>query len=212
MKSVLILEDLSETRRWLSAVVARAFPGARVSEAGTVAAAKALIDREVFDLALVDLNLPDGDGLTVLRHLQRRAPRTMAIVSTIMASDSAIVAALSAGADGYVLKSEDSELMERHLHQLSSGIPALSPAIARRIMDHFRNTGPSFEPAQDLTARETDVLRLIARGMRVSEAAAAIGIAETTVATHIKTIYRKLGISSRAEAAIQAARLGLLNE
>ena len=136
----------------------------------------------------------------------------MAIVSTIMASDSAIVAALSAGADGYVLKSEDSELMERHLHQLSSGIPALSPAIARRIMDHFRNTGPSFEPAQDLTARETDVLRLIARGMRVSEAAAAIGIAETTVATHIKTIYRKLGISSRAEAAIQAARLGLLNE
>ena len=63
MKSVLILEDLSETRRWLSAVVARAFPGARVSEAGTVAAAKALIDREVFDLALVDLNLPDGGNI-----------------------------------------------------------------------------------------------------------------------------------------------------
>jgi DNA-binding NarL/FixJ family response regulator len=208
MKSVLIVEDVAETRRWLGALVLAAFPEARVTEAATLRAALGLL-RDSFDLALIDLGLPDGSGLDVLRALRSQQSGALCVVTTVMGDDASIVAALSTGADGYLLKEQPSEVLVRQLTQLSLGVPALSPAVARRIMEHFRLTGPAAEPEADLTQRETEVLGMIGRGMRNSEVAAALGLAETTVAGYIKAIYRKLGISSRAEASWHATRLGL---
>lgn len=208
MRSVLIVEDVAETRLWLGGLVQAAFPDARLSEAATVRAAQALL-RVNFDLALIDLGLPDGSGLDVLRALRSQQSGVLCVVTTVMGDDASIVAALSTGADGYLLKEQPAEVLVRQLTQLSLGVPALSPAVARRIMDHFRLTGPAAEPEAGLTQRETEVLGMIGRGMRNGEVAQALGLAETTVAGYIKAIYRKLGISSRAEASWHATRMGL---
>ncbi|MDR5653213.1 response regulator transcription factor [Ruixingdingia sedimenti] len=208
MKHVLVVEDIAETRRWLADIAATAFPGATVDSAGSLRAGRGLLTR-TFDLALIDLGLPDGSGLDILRQIRAAGEPTICVVTTVMGDDASVVAALSAGADGYLLKENEAAVLIRQLGQLSMGIPALSPAIARRIMEHFRYTGPVAEAGATLTDRETEVLALIARGLRNVEVAAQMGIAETTVAGYIKIIYRKLGIGSRAEAAWHAARLGL---
>lgn len=209
MKRVLIVEDVAETRRWLTDLAGRAFAGCEVREAATLREGLALSGAEDFDLALIDLGLPDGSGLEVMRSLRPAQREIACVVTTAMGDDANIVAALSAGADGYLLKDQPAESLERQLRQLAKGAPALSPAIARRIMDHFRRTGPSAPPDQELTPRERDVLARIGRGLRNAEVAADLGMTEHTVASHIKAIYRKLGISSRAEASWHATRLGL---
>lgn len=208
MTRVLIVEDIAGVRDWLTGVVADACSGAQISTAGGVRAARACLGGEPYDLAIVDLGLPDGSGFEVLRAVKSESPGTLCVVATILGDDASIVGALAAGADGYVLKDQPGDLLTRHIRQTLDGLPALSPSIARRIMDHFRNTGPVAAEA-DLTSRERDVLAQIGRGLRNREAATALGISEHTVAAHIKSVYRKLDISSRAEAAWHAARLGL---
>lgn len=126
-----------------------------------------------------------------------------------MGDDAHIVAALSAGAQGYLLKEQDAEMLVKQLKQVTEGLPALSPSIARRIMEHFRLIGPVAEPDGHLTAREQEVLALIGKGMRNVDVAVDLELAVNTVASHIKSIYRKLGINSRAEAAWHATQIGL---
>jgi DNA-binding NarL/FixJ family response regulator len=208
MKNILIVEDIAETRRWLTEIVLRSYPEARVMQANSVRAASKF-EQSPCDLALIDLGLPDGSGVDVLRMVQAVNPAAIKVVTTVMGDDASIVAALSAGADGYLLKETDTAVLMRQLAQLSLGVPAISPAIARRIMQHFRLTAPTAPQDAQLTDRESQVLGLIARGLRNSEVAADLGIAESTVAGYIKIVYRKLGIGSRAEAAWHANRLGL---
>ena len=131
------------------------------------------------------------------------------IAATVLSDDASVVAALAAGADGYLLKDQPAEALVQQLRQIDMGLAALSPAIARRIIDHFRLTGPMDPGGEALTPRESDVLRRIGRGLRNAEVATDLGIAESTVAGYIKSVYRKLGISSRAEAAWHATRMGL---
>lgn len=209
MKSILIVEDVAETRRWLADIARAAFPGCAIVEVASMRAGLAAVAGADFDLALLDLGLPDGSGLEVLRNLRLLCPRTVCVVTTVMGDDAHIVAALSAGAQGYLLKEQPADLLTRQLVQLTAGVPALSPSIARRIMEHFRRTGPADDSDGALTSREKEVLALISRGLRNADVARSLTIAESTVATHIKTIYRKLGISTRAEASWHATRLGL---
>ena len=208
MTRVLIVEDIADVRAWLSDVMISACPDALIETAADTRSARARLGREPYDLALVDLGLPDGSGFDVLRAIKAESPGTLCVVATILGDDASIVGALAAGADGYLLKDQPGDLLARHIRQILDGLPALSPSIARRIMDHFRKTGPA-APDAELTSRERDVLAQIGRGLRNHEAAAALGISEHTVAAHIKSVYRKLDISSRAEAAWHAARLGL---
>ncbi|WAC21491.1 response regulator transcription factor [Luteolibacter sp. SL250] len=206
---MLIVEDVAETRRWLSGVVLAAFKDSTILEAATVDAARELSGQHVFDLALIDLGLPDGSGLDVLRSLRAVSPSTLCVITTAIGEDSHIVAALSAGAQGYLLKQQPVGQLSRQLVQLHEGIPALSPSIARRIMEHFRMTGPVADDDAGLSEREKQTLALISRGFRNVDVAENLGIAESTVASHIKAIYRKLDISTRAEASWHATRLGL---
>jgi len=209
MKDCLIVEDIPETRQWLAEIVVSAFPDCRVHEAATAGAGLRAAEACAFDLALIDLGLPDGSGLEVLRGIKQHTPDAVCVITTVMGDDTHIVAALSAGAQGFLLKEQPAELLSRQLTQLSAGVPALSPSIARRIMEHFQRTGPVESSDDELSDREKQTLSLISRGYRNSDVAAQLGIAESTVASHIKSIYRKLGISSRAEAAWHATRLGL---
>lgn len=210
MREVLIVEDIPETRQWLLEIVSEAFPGCRVSEAVSLRAALACCAERVYDLALIDLRLPDGSGLGVVRKLRADNQPTVCVVATVVGDDANIVTALSSGAQGYLLKDQSKELLIKQLAQVAQGVPALSPPVAKRIMEHFKLTGPCEEADGKLTPRELDVLGLIARGLRIADAACALGVAEGTVASHIKAIYRKLNISSRAEAALHATRMGLL--
>ena len=208
MTKILIVEDLSETRRWLSEIVSAAFEQSEIHEAASMRAGIAQAAARDYDVELIDLGLPDGSGLDVLRNLRLLRPQTVCVVTTVMGDDASIVGALSAGAQGYLLKEQPQGLLVRQLKQMAEGIPALSPSVARRIMEHFKRTGPA-APEDDLTGREREVLGLIGRGLRNGEVAESLGISENTVAGYIKDIYRKLGISSRAEASWHAARLGL---
>lgn len=208
MTEVLIVEDLKETRTWLAEIARAAFPDCQVVEAASVREAIVRLDATRVDIALIDLGLPDGSGLDVLRRLRHDQPQATCIVTTVMGDDASIVGALSAGAQGYLLKEQPRELLVRQLTDTVEGVPALSPSVARRIMEHFRRTGPNTEETT-LTARERDVLGLVGRGLRNSEVAQALQLSDHTVAGYIKSIYRKLDISSRAEASWHAARLGL---
>ena len=217
MRRILIVEDHPETRSWLAEIARAAFPGCVVTEAATraqgeacCAAAAGEAGADGFDLALLDLRLPDGSGLAVARELRAKSPATLRIVTTALDDDANIVTALSSGAQGYLLKDQPRELLVKQLAQTADGVPALSPPVARRIMEHFRLTGPCQAVEARLTPREVEVLTLIARGLRIADAACALAVAEGTVASHIKSIYRKLDIGSRAEAATHAARMGLL--
>lgn len=209
MNRILIVEDVAETRRWLAEIAQAAFPGCRIDEAASMRAGIGLSTGAEFDLALIDLGLPDGSGLEVLRKLRAVCPRTICVVTTVMGDDAHIVAALSAGAQGYLLKEQPAAQLTRQLVQLTEGVLALSPSIARRIMEHFRLTGPAENSTEALTLREKEVLAHISRGLRNADVAQSLSIAESTVASHIKAIYRKLDISTRAEASWHASRLGL---
>jgi DNA-binding NarL/FixJ family response regulator len=209
MRNALIVEDVPETRLWLTEVVINAFPTCAIHQTATVAEGKAAASSCAFDLAMIDLGLPDGPGIDVLRHLRQFSPSTLCVITTVVGDDTHIIAALSAGAQGYLLKQQPAKQLSRQLVQLAEGIPALSPSIAKRIMEHFQMTGPADGGESELSEREKQTLALIARGFRNVDAAATLGIAESTVASHIKSIYRKLGISTRAEASWHATRLGL---
>ncbi len=209
MMRVLIVEDIAESRRWLRDAVFVAFGDCDVEEAADVRTAQSAAAKGGYTLALIDIGLPDGSGLEVLRTLRGQDAKTLCVVTTVLGEDAHIVAALSAGADGYLLKEQPTEVFTLQLKQIAAGVPALAPSVARRIMEHFRLTGPCAEPSETLTDREKEVLSLIGRGLRNAEVARTLRLSENTVAGYIKDIYRKLGISNRAEASWHALRLGL---
>ncbi|KAJ01995.1 response regulator transcription factor [Sulfitobacter mediterraneus] len=210
MDSVLIVEDIPETLEFLEKVVRDVFDSVTIHTAMSVSAAHKLVKDVEFDLALIDLSLPDGEGYSVFRELSSKQPGAIMVAATVMGSDGAIVSALSAGAQGYILKSDPVALLKQSLNNIRDGMPPLSPAVARRVMEHFRFTGPVTDSAGTLTKRETEVLSYIAKGLRVSDTANALEIAPSTVSSHIKAIYEKLGVNSRAEATTEATRMGLL--
>lgn len=210
MKKILILEDDSETFVWLSGLVGVAFPGSVISHAACLTeATDDLILRNSPDLSLIDLRLPDGTGLDFLRRLRFLSPSTRCIVITALGDDSNVIAALAAGAEGYLLKDQPDAQIHAQLSSLSEGVPAISPSIARRIANHFTLTGPASQQDEPLSPRESEVLSLIARGYRNIDVATTLDISTHTVSTHIKSIYRKLSICSRAEASWHATRLGI---
>ncbi|MGM0594892.1 MAG: response regulator [Pseudomonadota bacterium] len=215
MKNALIVEDHEDTREWLSGLLDEAFPGIAIGQAATLKQGVALSDTESFNLALVDISLPDGSGIALLERLSRSAPETYLIVTTIFDDDKHLFAALQAGAQGYLLKDQPRQRIIAQLAAVMRGEPPLSPGIARRILRFFtqqqaEGTPTAVEEGVRLTARETDVLRLLAKGCNRNEIATALGISSNTAAGYIKTIYQKLNVSGRAEAALEAARMGLV--
>ena len=202
----LVVDDLESSRDWLSRALSQAFPGIEISVAASVTEAQAHID-DPAPIALIDLGLPDGSGIQLIEQLQPQG--TLCIVATVFDDDAHLFPALHAGAQGYVLKDQSTDTLVQMLIGIAAGQPPLSPSIARRLLRHFQPmAGASDEPA--LSTRETDVLRLIAKGHTVAEVAVLLGLSRHTAAGYLKDVYRKLSISSRAEATLAATRRGLV--
>ncbi|MGB3866008.1 MAG: response regulator transcription factor [Xanthobacteraceae bacterium] len=220
----LIVEDQADTRAWLVRMLRLAFDGIAISEAATFQAARDWIAAQprtfaepdanaARDIALIDIGLPDGNGIDLIRMLADGHPQILPVVTTIYDDDAHLFDAIAAGAKGYLLKDQHADTLVGYLHRIDAGEPPLSPSIAQRMLTHFakRNAvAPITDAEAVLTPRELDILRLLGRGLRVAEAARVLGLTPHTVAGYVKTVYRKLNISSRAEAAIEAVRRGLV--
>jgi DNA-binding NarL/FixJ family response regulator len=217
--SVLIVEDEPEfTRRFSDAVLAD--PGLNlVGAVSTGRAAKAMLDAERPDVMLVDLGLPDMNGVDVIRYASTRFPKCDILVVTMFGDDQHVLASIEAGATGYLLKDAVAERIAASIHELHAGGSPISPGIARRVLARFRlgptpaNPEPNPGPADaitPLTERETELLRLTAKGLSFETIGQLMGISPHTVVAHVKKIYRKLAVHSRAEAVYEAGQLGLL--
>lgn len=205
----LVVDDLADVRQWLAEALQSAFPGIEVETAASLGEAFSKIEPPP-GLALIDLGLPDGSGTQLIEALRSSGAGTLCIVATVFDDDAHLFPALRAGAQGYVLKDRDRDALAGMLQGIAAGQPPLSPSIARRLLRHFQ---PSIMVAEDetpLTPRETDVLRLSAKGLTLQQVAEALGISRHTVSGYLKDIYRKLSIGTRAEATLEAARRGLV--
>lgn len=220
-RHALVVEDLDEPRQWLAELLPKALPTIeRVDMARDLAEARTLVAAHRHDLALVDWGLPDGTAETLIQTLAARGDDCEIIVATIHDDDAHVFPALRAGATGYILKSQPQAVVIAQLRGIQSGEPALSPSVALRVLRHFRTRSDdvtsTLAPAAlvgeagRLSEREVDVLRLIGKGYSSPEAARVLGLSAQTTSTYVRNIYRKLGISSRAEAAMEAARRGLV--
>jgi DNA-binding NarL/FixJ family response regulator len=212
MNHILLLEDLPEIRQWLKNLVQQVFPDARVTECSRVSDALQEVQALRFDLALCDLGLPDGSGTDVVAKLREVQPDALSVVVTIHDDDEHLFPALQAGAYGYILKEQSRELITEQLQRIAQGEPPLSPSIARKVIKHFASTAQpqaSAIPTVSLTDRENEVLLRVAKGFTLPEIALQLGLSRHTIADYVKHIYRKLNVSSRAEAALEAQRLGL---
>ncbi len=206
-----IVEDLASSRVWLAQALEAAFPGIALREADCLAAAQACV-REPPDLALIDLGLPDGSGIALIEALRAAGAPTRCVVATVFDDDAHLFPALRAGAEGYVLKDQPPAALALILRGIATGQPPLSPSIARRLLRHFQPPSPATATTEEgLTARENDVLRLVAKGFTVPQVAEALGLSRHTTAGYLKDIYRKLRVGSRAEATLEAARRGLVS-
>lgn len=212
MQNVLLLEDHSETRQWLSEMLQAAFREVNISEAASLAQANQRLAEGKYELAMVDLNLPDGTGVDFIRTLKTQSPDTYVVVATVFDDDEHLFPALEAGAEGYLLKDLNSAEFIDCLSGIIKGEPPISPSIARKMIRHFHKPAQQATKVEsDLSERETEILSLIAKGLNRNETAEMLNISPNTVASHLKTIYSKLNVSSRAEATLEALRLGLVN-
>ena len=205
----LVVDDLADVRAWLAEALGAAFPGIEVDAVASLAEAMARIELPP-QIALVDLGLPDGSGTQLIEALQKRGAGTLCIVATVFDDDAHLFPALRAGAQGYVLKDRDRDALAGMLRGIASGQPPLSSSIARRLLRHFQPMPQQADEGVPLTPRETEVLRLTAKGLTLNEVAEALAISRHTVSGYLKDIYRKLSVGTRAEAALEAARRGLV--
>ncbi len=242
---VLIIEDNPVARSFLCRVVRESFSDAmELTEVGDLENARRQVQRNGgtgpeggFKLILVDLELPDGNGMEFLTELA--GSPAIKIVTTLYSDDDHLFPALQCGADGYLLKEDRFEVLVEELQRIVRGQPPLSPAIARRLLSHFRpasgDSGPmpltsgfgtlsahapfttsrsvALDPPPEwerLTPRESEVLTYLSKGFTIKEIANLMGIKWFTVNDHIKSIYKKLNVSSRAEAAVLASKQGLV--
>ncbi len=217
MQTALVVEDLPHVREWLVALLVATFPAMAVTLATRRDEALRCVLTGAFDLALIDLGLPDGSGVDVVGALRQHQPQALPVVVTIYDDDAHLFPALQAGAFGYLLKDQPPDVLVAQLLRMVDGEPPLSPPIARRVLAHFAGGRQRQEAlvrqvqAQvHLTERETDVLQRVAKGYTLPEIAQQFGLSRHTVGDYIKQVYRKLNVSSRAEAALEAARRGLV--
>lgn len=178
-----------------------------IGEACTGVEALALAHELEPDVVLMDLLMPEMDGITATALLRQELPNTEVIALTSVLEDSSVVGAIRAGAIGYLLKDTEADELVRAIKAAAQGQVQLSPKAAARLMREVRAP----DSPEDLTEREVDVLRLLAQGQSNREIALALTIGEKTVKTHVSNILSKLGVASRTQAALHAVRIGLVD-
>lgn len=207
---VLLVEDDPNFATRVCAAVKLWRPDARITLCGTGEEAIACIadTTQAFELALVDLGLPDMEGCMVIAAARRRSAETSILVVSLLTSERAVVAAIRAGANGYIIKDGSDQSIAAAISEVIAGNYPLSPALARHL---FRLVaGPAPQSDIVLTDRETDTLRCIGRGLTYDQTSVEMGVSLSTVQSHVRNLYRKLKIHSQTQAAIKARDRGLV--
>jgi DNA-binding NarL/FixJ family response regulator len=213
--AVLVVEDDPATRAYVAASV-RAQEGLRLAaEADTLTGGFEALKRYRPQVVLVDLGLPDGSGLKLIRAASALSPAPDVMVISSFGDEKSVLAAVEAGAGGYLLKDGSEKDIGGSILRLAAGEAPISPAIAAHLVRRLRGKPPAAEerPEEDpppLTARERDVLELVAKGLSYEEIGDVLRLRYHTIASYIKGIYRKLAVSSRGEAVFEARQMGLL--
>ncbi|MGV3571249.1 MAG: response regulator [Ramlibacter sp.] len=213
--TVALVDDEAAMRERLAGLIATAPRTELVFAADTAQAMMDWLGTHSVHVLLVDLGLPDRPGLDVIRHCRRANPGTEIMVITMFGDEGSMVAAFEAGARGYLLKDGTEDDLARHIVNLYAGGSPMTPLIARRLLERLQppTPGAAPEPGREggtITARELEILSLLSRGYTYSEVAALLGLAPSTIQSHVKNIYSKLCVHSRAEAVFEARQLGLL--
>lgn len=213
---VLLVEDERETRTHLARTIA-AHPALELrGTAGDLAEARSMLERGAPEVLLTDLGLPDGSGITLIREAKSRHPGMLSMVITVFGDESSVISAIESGASGYLLKDGTGDEIADAILQLVSGGSPISAPIARHLLRRLRAEPPEIvaaPPRTDvphLTGRETEVLRLIAKGFSYQEIAELLSISAHTVMTYVRRMYGKLEVGSRNAAVYEAVHLGLL--
>lgn len=179
----------------------------------TGTAARESLARAAPDVLLIDLGLPDLSGTQIIREAAVRHPRIDIMVVTVFGDEEHVLASIEAGATGYLLKDSLPQEFLGTIRQLRAGGSPISPGIARHLLNRLRPrsfASPQCAERDTLSARETEVLSLIAKGFSFAELARLLKISPHTVTTYVKKIYQKLAVHSRGEAVYEASRRGLI--
>jgi DNA-binding NarL/FixJ family response regulator len=209
MIRVLVADDHPVVRHGLCALLESLDDFEVVAAAGTgrEAVREAVLQRP--DVAMLDLQMPDGDGFTAIRELRRAAPDVAVCVLTMHADDDSLFTAMQAGARGYLLKGAEQEDIARALRAIARGEVLFAPEVAGRVLGRLTGPTAAARPFPQLTPREFDVLDLVAAGLPTALIAQQLGLSVKTVGNNVSSILAKLSLADRAQAAVVARDAGL---
>ena len=211
MIGVLVVDDHAVVRQGLRTFLELQDDIEVVGEAADGEQALAAVAALDPDVVLMDLVMPNLDGVSAIERLRELAPATRVIVLTSFLDDDKVLPAVRAGAAGYLLKDVSPAELVRAIRMVDRGEALLHPAVAARVMRELVGDGDRAKRHELLTTRELEVLALLARGRANKAIAHELGVAEKTVKTHVGNILGKLGLSDRTQAALYAVREGLVS-
>jgi DNA-binding NarL/FixJ family response regulator len=206
---IVLADDHPVVRDGLSALLS-SVPGLEVvatAASGREAVRAAVTEHP--DVLVLDVQMPDGDGLATATEVLRAAPSVAVLMLTMFDDDDTVFAAMRAGAHGYLLKGATQEEIVRGVRAVAAGEAIFGPGVARRVLGLVAGPGRTPDPFGDLTQRERQVLELLAAGLTTTAVAARLGLATKTVTNHASAVFAKLGVAGRAEAVARARRAGL---
>jgi DNA-binding NarL/FixJ family response regulator len=206
---VVLADDHPVVRDGLSALLS-SVPGIDVvATAATGREAVRAAVTEAPDVLVLDVQMPDLDGVAAAGEIARAAPAVAVLMLTMFDDDDSVFAAMRAGARGYLLKGATQDEIVRAIHAVAAGEAIFGPGVARRVLRLLSGPGQAGEPFPDLTTRERQVLELLAAGLSTTAVGTRLGLATKTVTNHASAVFAKLGVSGRAEAVQRARRAGL---
>jgi DNA-binding NarL/FixJ family response regulator len=209
--SVAIVDDDPLVRRELVRAVHACNDLVLIGEAGDLPEAFGLMQSNQVDVLLVDLDLPSGSGIDLIRHASVALPSCSIMVLTVFGDERNVLACLDAGASGYLLKSTHCADIAEHILALCAGGSPISPTIARGLLTRLKQSTPTDRPL-DLSHQEYSVLSLSAKGYTYEEVADLLMLSSHTVKTYVKRIYRKLQVNSKTAAVYEARKLRWLDD
>jgi DNA-binding NarL/FixJ family response regulator len=209
---VMVVED---DPRFLDAFVAAVHGAPDLTltvSAATLAEALRALNGPPADVLLTDLQLPDGSGIDLIRRMRQLWPTCQAVVATVFGDEAHVLAAVKAGAVGYLLKDSTADSFVEQLRTLRAGGSPISPLIARHLLRHLQPAPLQAAPVNPLSEREAEVLQAITKGFSFDEIARMLGVSRHTVLTYGRRIYAKLEVNSKTEAVYEARRMGLVRD